>query len=194
MNYVEIARGTPFNRGIIIPINKLHAYMSPKEALYRSVYLYDESAVEYVKEKGSLKNFFGVRYIDKIPIDIDKQDRSDERTLDILRGIILELEEADISSRSFQSYFSGSGCHLILSGDLFNFKSGNDLPFIVKQTMKKLMPNIDSSIYMRTGIYRLQHTINQKTDLFKIPLTKEEVLNKEPKEIFELAKHSRLDF
>ncbi len=194
MNYVEIARGTPFNRGIIIPINKLHAYMSPKEALYRSVYLYDESAVEYVKEKGSLKNFFGVRYIDKIPIDIDKQDRSDERTLDILRGIILELEEADISSRSFQSYFSGSGYHLILSGDLFNFKSGNDLPFIVKQTMKKLMPNIDSSIYMRTGIYRLQHTINQKTDLFKIPLTKEEVLNKEPKEIFELAKHSRFDF
>ena len=194
MNYVEIARGTTFNRGIIIPINKLHAYMSPKEALYRSVYLYDESAVEYVKEKGSLKNFFGVRYIDKIPIDIDKQDRSDERTLDILRGIILELEEADISSRSFQSYFSGSGYHLILSGDLFNFKSGNDLPFIVKQTMKKLMPNIDSSIYMRTGIYRLQHTINQKTDLFKIPLTKEEVLNKEPKEIFELAKHSRFDF
>ena len=56
------------------------------------------------------------------------------------------------------------------------------------------MPNIDSSIYMRTGIYRLQHTINQKTDLFKIPLTKEEVLNKEPKEIFELAKHSRFDF
>ena len=194
MNYVEIARGTPFNRGMIIPANKLHAYMSPKEALYRSVYLYDETAVEYVKEKGSLKNFFGIRHIDKVPVDIDKQDRSDERTLDILRGIILELEEADISSKSYQAYFSGSGYHLILSGDLFNFKSGNDLPFIVKQTMKNLLPNIDSSIYMRTGIYRLQHTINQKTDLFKIPLTRDEVLNKEPKDIFELAKYSRLDF
>ena len=194
MNYVEIARGTPFNRGMIIPANKLHAYMSPKEALYRSVYLYDETAVEYVKEKGSLKNFFGIRHIDKVPVDIDKQDRSDERTLDILRGIILELEEADISSKSYQAYFSGSGYHLILSGDLFNFKPGNDLPFIVKQTMKKLLPNIDSSIYMRTGIYRLQHTVNQKTDLFKIPLTRDEVLNKEPKDIFELAKHSRLDF
>ena len=193
MNYVEIAKGSPFNRGIIIPIKRLSAYIG-EEALYRSVYLYDDTAKEYVNSNGSLKNFFGVRYIDKIPIDIDKQDRSNEKTLDILRRIILELEEADISSRSFQSYFSGSGYHLILSGDLFNFKSGNDLPFIVKQTMKKLMPNIDSSIYMRTGIYRLQHTINQKTDLFKIPLTKEEVLNKEPKEIFELAKHSRFDF
>ena len=194
MNYVEIARGTPFNRGIIIPVNKLHSFMSPNEALYRSVYLYDESAVEYVKDKGSLKNYFGVRYIDKIPVDIDKQDRSDERTLDILRGTILELEEADISSRSYQAYFSGSGYHLILSGELFNFKSGTDLPFIVKQTMKKLLPGIDSSIYMRTGIYRLQHTLNQKTDLFKIPLTNDEVLNKDPKEIFELAKSSRLDF
>ena len=194
MNYVEIARGTPFNRGMIIPVNKLHAYMNPNEALYRSVYLYDESAVEYVKDKGSLKNYFGVRYIDKIPVDIDKQDRSNERTLDILRGTILELEEADISSRSYQAYFSGSGYHLILSGELFNFKSGTDLPFIVKQTMKKLLPGIDSSICMRTGIYRLQHTLNQKTDLFKIPLTNDEVLNKDPKEIFELAKSSRLDF
>ena len=193
MNYVEIAKGNPFNRGIIIPMNKLGNYIG-KEPLYRSVYLYDESAVEYVNENGSLKNFFGVRYIDKIPVDIDKQDRTDERTLDILRGIILELEDADITEESFQCYFSGSGYHLILSGDLFNFQSGNDLPFIVKQTMKKLMPDIDASIYMRTGIYRVQHTINQKTDLYKIPLTRNEVINKNPEEIFELAKNPRFDY
>ena len=193
MNYVEIARGTPFNRGIIIPISKLCNYIGV-EPLYRSVYLYDESAVDYVKENGSLKNFFGVRYIDKIPIDIDKQDRTDERTLDILRGILIELEDADITEESFQCYFSGSGYHLILSGDLFNFKAGNDLPFIVKQTMKKLIPDIDASIYMRTGIYRVQHTPNQKTDLYKIPITRNEVMNKDPEEIFELAKNSRLNY
>ena len=81
MNYVEIAKGTPFNRGIIIPTNKLVSYIGD-EPLYRSVYQYDETAVEYVNSNGSLKNFFGVRYIDKIPIDIDKQDRSDAKTLD----------------------------------------------------------------------------------------------------------------
>ena len=193
MNYIEIAKGTPFNRGIIIPIDKLSAYIG-EEALYRSVYLYDDTALEYVNDKGSLKNFFGVRYIDKIPVDIDKQDRSDEKTLDILRGLILELEEADIGCGSFQSYFSGSGYHLILSGELFNFKPGTDLPFIVKQTMKKLMPEVDCSIYMRTGIYRLQHTPNQKTGLYKIPLTRQEVMNSNPKEIFELASTPRLDF
>tara|TARA_Y100001963_G_scaffold48232_1_gene67816 strand:+ start:868 stop:2628 length:1761 start_codon:yes stop_codon:yes gene_type:complete len=193
MNFVEIAIGTPFNRGIIIPTNKLSAYIG-EESLYRSVYLYDDTAKEYVNDNGSLKNFFGVRYIDKIPIDIDKQDRSDERTLDVLRGVILELEDADIGRGSFQPYFSGSGYHLILSGDLFNFKPGNDLPFIVKQTLKSLIPDIDSSIYMRTGIYRLQHTPNQKTGLYKIPLTCDEVMNKDPEDIFELAKTPRFDF
>ena len=193
MKYIEIAKGTPFNRGIIIPTDRLSNHLG-EEPVYRSVYLYDDAAFEYVKDKGSLKNFFGVRYIDKIPVDIDKQDRSDDRTLDILRGIILELEDAEIGCGSFQPYFSGSGYHLILSGELFNFKEGNDLPFIVKQTMKKLMPDIDSSIYMRTGIYRLQHTPNQKTGLYKIPLTRNEVMNKNPEEILELAKTPRLDF
>ena len=193
MKYVEIAKGTPFNRGIIIPMDKLSAHIGD-EPLYRSVYLYDETAVEYANSNGSLKDFFGIRYIDKIPVDIDKSGRTDEKTLDILRGLILELEDSDIGCGSFQPYFSGSGYHLILSGDLFNFKAGNDLPFIVKQTMKNLMPNIDSSIYMRTGIYRLQHTLNQKTNLFKIPLTIDEVMNKEPEEIFQLAKTPRFDF
>ena len=193
MNYVEIAKGSPSNRGIIIPVNKLASYIGD-EPLYRSVYLYDESALEYVNQKGSLKNFFGVRYIDKIPIDIDKQDRSDEKTLDILRGIILELEHADIAEHSVQCYFSGSGYHIMLAGELFNFKPGNDLPFIVKATLKKLIPDIDSSIYMRTGIYRLQHTVNQKTGLYKIPLSRNEVMNCSPEDIQELAKGKRLDY
>ena len=193
MNYLEIARGTPINRGIMIEANKLAHYIS-KEPLYRSVYLYDESAIEYVKENNTLKNLFGIRYIDKIPIDIDRGDNSDDKTLDILRGLILELEEADIGCGSFQSYFSGSGYHIILSGELFNFKPGNDLPYIVKQTLKKLIPYLDSSIYMRTGIYRVQHTLNKKTGLYKIPLTRDEVMNKDAKEIFELAKNNRIDF
>ena len=193
MMYVEIARGTPVNRGIIIPSNKLVNYIG-KEPLYRSVYLYDETALQYVEKKGSLRDYFGIRYIDKIPIDIDKGDNTDEKTLDILRGIILELEDSEIDCGSFQSYFSGSGYHLILSASLFNFKPGNDLPYIVKQTLKKLIPNIDASIYMRTGIYRVQHTTNQKTGLYKIPLTREEVMNKDVDEILEMAKTNRIDF
>ena len=71
MKYVEIARGMPSNRGIIIPVTELGKYIG-NEPVYRSVYLYDDTAVEYVKEHGSLRNFFGIRYIDKVPVDINK--------------------------------------------------------------------------------------------------------------------------
>jgi len=74
--YVEIARGTPANRGILIPHENIVKYIGPDEPIYRSVYLYEELAKEYVDKTGSLKNYFGVRSIDKIPIDIDKKDNS----------------------------------------------------------------------------------------------------------------------
>ena len=35
--YVEIARGTPANRGILIPFKDLSRYLSKDEPLYRSV-------------------------------------------------------------------------------------------------------------------------------------------------------------
>ena len=61
--YVEIAKGTPGNRGYLIDKNDLAKYID-KFPLYRSVYLYDENALEYVEKTGSLKNYFGVRHID----------------------------------------------------------------------------------------------------------------------------------
>ena len=175
--FVEIARGTPANRGILIPHENLVKYITNEEALYRSVYLYSDDAKEHVDKTGSLKNFFGVRAIDKIPIDIDKKDNSDEKTLDILRSIVLELEIGELDESYYQAFFSGSGYHLLLSNKLFNFENSPDLPYVVKQTMKSLFPEIDASIYMRTGIYRIQHTPNQKTGLFKIPLYKDELMN-----------------
>ena len=56
MNYIEIAKGSPHNRGIMIPTERLSAYIGD-EPLYRSVYLYDDTAMQYVNENGSLKNF-----------------------------------------------------------------------------------------------------------------------------------------
>jgi KaiC/GvpD/RAD55 family RecA-like ATPase len=191
--YVEIAKGTPGNRGYLIDKDELGSFVSDSP-LYRSVYLYDDDAFKYVQENGTLKNYFGVRYIDKIPIDIDKSGNTDEKTLDVLRGVILELEEGDITEDSFQCFFSGSGYHIDLAGELFNFKSGVDLPYIVKHTLKGLMEDIDLSIYMRTGIYRVQHTLNQKTNLYKIPLHREEVMNLDAADILKLAKTSRRDF
>ena len=69
MHYVEIAKGSPRNRGLLIVKTELGSHINTNEPLYRSMYLYDNDAIEYSNKKGSIANYFGTRYIDKILID-----------------------------------------------------------------------------------------------------------------------------
>ena len=194
MKYVEIAVGSPRNRGLLIPRKNLKRYLKRDDAVYRSTYLYDEEALDYVKSKGSIKDYFGTRWIDKILIDIDKQDNTDERTLDKARAVLIDLDDEGIANHSVQPYYSGTGYHISIAAEVFNFKPHKDLPYIVKETMKKLFDGIDISIYMRTGIYRLAHTINLKQNRFKVPLSISEMYSLKAEEIINLSKTPRLDY
>ena len=42
--------------------------------------------------------------VERWTIDIDKKDNSDEKTLDILRSVVLELREGDIGEESYQAF------------------------------------------------------------------------------------------
>ena len=194
MDYVEIAKGSPRNRGLLVAKKELGNHIEVKSPLYRSMYLYDSDSLEYVRKHSSIANYFGTRYIDKILIDIDKKDNSDLQTLNSLRAIIYELEQQNLGDDNYQAFFSGSGYHISLPNSVFNFQPAKDLPVTVKYTMQELFPNIDCSIYSRSGIYRVQHTINQKTNLYKIPLTSKEVYELTPEEIMLLAKEPRTEF
>ena len=46
MDFVEIAKGSPRNRGLLIVKKELGNHISVKEPLYRSMYLYDNDAIE----------------------------------------------------------------------------------------------------------------------------------------------------
>jgi hypothetical protein len=179
MKYVEIAQDSPRNRGVLIPMNTLGQYIdNVGTPLYRSTYIYDEEAVEFVNKNNSLASYYGPREIDKIIIDIDKKDNSDTYTLDKARSIIVDLEDLGVSRHSVMPYFSGTGYHILLTNELFEFSKGQDLPYLVKGTIKDIFPLADHSVLIRTAIYRVAHTKNQKTGLYKIPLTmKEFILN-----------------
>ena len=106
---------SPRNRGLLIPLAELENYIYDEgqtSALYRSTFLYYEDALEYRKLKGSLKDFLGVRGIDWIPIDIDKQGQTDEHTLDITRGLILELEDYGATEDNYCIYFSNTSSYI----------------------------------------------------------------------------------
>ena len=194
MKYLEIAQGSPRNRGLLIAKESLVKYIKKDEALFRSTYLYDDDAMDYVNSKGSLRDFFGKRYIDKIIIDIDKKDNSDELTQSKAIDIVNKLEDFGVYNNSYIIFFSGTGYHITVANDVFGFEPSPDLPLKVKSTLVKLFPEVDAAVYIRTAIYRVQHTINKKKDLYKIPLTKEELMNFEPKRIQSMAQNGRYDF
>lgn len=177
--YHEIAIGSPRNRGLLIPESQIIDILlkhGKKEAVYKSLYLYDEEGKEYHKIKRTFKDFLGKRYIKSVLIDIDKGQNTDDYTLNKTRSVLFELEELGVQQRSYQIYFSGTGYHIEINGEVFNFPEGNnDLPFIVKETMNNLFNDVDLSVYNRTAIYRCENTLNQKSNLYKIPLSHEQI-------------------
>lgn len=192
--YIEIAKETPRKRGVLIPKTELTKHLNGT-ALYRSLYLYNDEANDYVHSTNSVRNFYGSRSIDNILIDIDKEQNTDEFTHRKCQSIVYQLtEELDLDINSFRVYFSGSGYHIIIPNSVFNFQASEQLPFTVKETMMKLFPEIDSMVYIRTGLYRVAHTINQKTGLYKVPLTYQEIMNSTWQKIHDLAKTPRYEF
>ena len=193
MYYVEIAEGSPRNRGILVPQSDLAKYVI-QEPLYRSTYLYFEDALEVANATGSIKKYEGLRAIDKVLVDIDKGDNSDEHTLNFARAVVFELQEHGLPNSAMQPYFSGSGYHIAIINTAFEFEASKSLPLYVKATMMKLLPDIDLSIYTRTGLYRVAHTLNQKTNKYKIPLTINELNTLKVNDIHFLANKPRIEF
>ena len=195
MKYVEVAKKEPRNRGFVIPKTELASHINPEIPLYRSLYLYDDTGRDKIQETGSVGDFYGPRWIDKVLVDIDKGDNSNEETLRQAQACIYHLGDAGVlPHKSIQPFFSGTGYHLIIPNEVFNFEPSPELPYIVRKTMAKLLPGIDDMVYIRSAIYRVPHTKNMKTELYKIPLSVQEIETLSVKEIFELAKTPRLEF
>jgi energy-coupling factor transporter ATP-binding protein EcfA2 len=166
------------------------------EPLYRSMYLYSEEAVDFAaNNSNSIRSYYGIRDIDNIVIDIDKGENTDILTLNKCKALVYSLtDELDLNKGNFRVYFSGSGYHISIPNSVFRFTANENLPFQVKETLVSLFKDIDPMVYMRTGLYRIAHTINKKTGLYKIPLSLTEVMQGTPESIKELARKPRIDF
>ena len=194
-DYIEIAVGSPSHRGKLIAKSKLVNYIETETPLFRSVYLYTKDAVDYAESNGGLKNYFGQRAIDWIILDIDRGDNSDTYTKDKAISVVMQLAELEVDDYNLQIYFSGSGYHIAVPNSVFNFVPSDNIQYLVKATIVKLFGDlIDRSIYMITGIYRVQHTLNKKTGLHKIPLSITELNHHTPEWIHKEAKSPRLDY
>ena len=194
MYYVELAQGTLRNRGVLVPLNDLQKYVPDDKAVYRSVYLYTQHAVDYTSAHSTLRKYEGLRALDNVIIDIDRGENSDKHTQSFAQATVFELEELGLSSKSMQVYFSGSGYHIEIPNSAFGFEVSKELPLQVKSTIHEILPSVDSSIYQRCGLIRANHSINAKTGLYKIPIDRKELFEMSYYEIHDLAKGQRKSY
>jgi len=155
------------------------------EAMYKSVFLID---TEELLTNKKIDSIVGKRYAYWIPLDIDKGDSSDEYVLSKVREQVLYLNSLDLHEDNFFIWFSGNGYHIDIHVGCFELEPCEDFPFIIKQTLKKLFTDIDESIYTRTSIIRCPFSLNDKTGMYKIPLSRKELFSLNVTEIHALAR------
>jgi archaellum biogenesis ATPase FlaH len=178
--YYEVAIGSPQNRGSLFPqeglLNIIEQYTHTSQ-VYRSVYLYPETALEIITSNKSVKEYAGERSIEYVPIDIDKGKDEDIHVMRRAANIVNTLEISyGLSQSLINIYYSGTGFHIDIPANVFGFKDSEHLPYIVKQTLTKMFGSeIDPAVYSRTALYRLNYSLNSKSGYRKIPISYEDL-------------------
>lgn len=137
-----------------------------------------------------------------IDIDYTDLDKSKEKTISIINN--LNRLCAQTECNYFEVFFSGSkGFHILVDNrSIFesNVPTAKDFsPTLQKKFIRKLiteffglsMDGIDLKIYSKNRMIRSTYSLNLKSNLYKIPLTIEQISNLSIPEIQELAKNPK---
>jgi len=168
--FVEYVENNISNRNSIIQhslysLTEKSTSLSNKES-YRSYYSFDQSLYDYVEKYGTVKNYEGLVYVDRLTLDIDKHTMSDEALLETVKQCVEEVEAIGVKRNHINLWFSGNGYHVELL-DVFGFQPAKNVHEKVKHTLSKLF-EFGDSIYDRTRIIRSKWSCNQKTKLHKV--------------------------
>ncbi len=158
---------------------------------FMSLWDYDAHVVKYVKEKKTLSSYDGILYMpDEFILDVDGTNPENAKQKAI--GLTILLDDLCIP---YQLYFSGTGFHIGIPGQAFRWKPCPDLHLKVKDELmsKGIYEYADSSVSDKTRLIRVVNTLNSKSKLWKVPITKSE-LSESIEEIQKLASNKRNEF
>jgi KaiC/GvpD/RAD55 family RecA-like ATPase len=153
---------------------------------YTSLYYYGSDAAKHWKENNSMKGYKGSAHSNKLLFDFDSENAPHEAKSDACSLLErLAGEGVDVAS-SCRVFFSGNkGFHVEVIVDK------EFTPEELKPICKNLAVDLktwDSSVYNTTRLVRLINTKHQKSGLYKIELSPDDLLNKSMDEIKEMAK------
>jgi len=181
-------------------MNELRSVYGQARYAYRSMWYWGQDMLEHSNRTNSLRFFNGDYHLDVVDIDIDylgdkynPDDISDNHTQQLVEGIMLQLSDLGVPDMNILPTFSGTGYNILLPAALFGdgFKPANDLPARVKETMKSIFGDDIDNIYDAGRIYRVLNTLNEKSGLYKIPLTLRELRDMPMKDVRLLAQSPR---
>jgi len=189
--YVDTAIGDVSRRNNPIEVSKLKSLLNGHNIdCYRTYFQYPYSFVEHVKATASTSGYDGPCYSKYIPIDIDSTDLTE--ALERTRRILRHLEDTFILDLNLLPlFFSGAkGFHIMLPTKLFGIKPAKDLDKVYRRIVEAIIPpdtKVDNAIYDKVRLLRIANTIHSITNLYKIPISVQEVFNLDIDSIQELA-------
>ena len=164
---------------------------NPDYELYTGLFNFSDDVLNHIHQNGTIKGYKGEVKEMFFVLDIDRKDLREAKqdTLKLLEFFKGYDVIPDI-------YFSGKkGFHLIfLPTQYGGLKVSKDNPLLMKKIAKKIMDDSGVEIdliYQHLRIFRIEGSIHLDTNLFKIPLTSDELKTLSINQIKELATKRR---
>lgn len=192
--FVRVTR-TVNDRGVLVRPNEISKVVDDREVdWYRSAYTYGEDAKEYWEENGeSIKGYTGETFSSELWFDLDSESdpgKAKKAALDLLTYL-----DKQGWINSTEIYFSGfKGFHIIVHTT--NKFVPAEVSLICYNLAKDAgVPSevFDTSVYNITRIFRLPNTKHQKSGLYKVPITFDELRDLKLEKVKEIAAEPRYE-
>ena len=182
--YVHLKCGLR-DKGKIVNLDEVHTHVDDqKKDWYTSAYYYEEEVLDYFKNnKNSIAGYKGKGFTNSLHWDIDNTDFEAAR-----RDAIQLVEHLKYLNygKGIEIFFSGNkGFHVYLrvSDTITNEQSSSICQKIANAAGSK----IDPVVYNKTRAFRLSNTRHQKSKLYKVQLSIDELFDDKESNIKHLA-------
>jgi Primase C terminal 1 (PriCT-1) len=191
-------------RNHIVPIDEVPALVESFEryGCYATYFFYADEVLTYMSAQGeastpTIAGYEGKVWAPFLPIDLDHPDLAPaQEAARYLSSFLLERWQVD--PNAVQIYFSGAkGFHLMLDTRIFGkILPSKNLPLLFDSLRRHLAleipepfrATVDLAIKDRQRLLRLPNTIHEKSKLYKVSVSPDELRRLDPAAIRELAR------
>lgn len=167
-HFVRLTKGVA-DKGRLVPVNDIYDYIEDQNKdYYASAYYYNDKHYEDFKQTGTIRGTKDVT-TNKIWFDFDSASDPEVAQLETTE-LIRRLEKFGIQRKNIEIYFSGNkGFHLVVT--LNRYITPDQVASICINKFGTGLSSLDRAVYDPSRIFRVPGTRHQKSGLYKIPLT-----------------------